>query len=44
MGVRGRAAIAPRVRRIPALRDAGFPSIDDADITIIRLHAVEPPF
>jgi hypothetical protein len=25
------------------LADAGFPSMDDAEITILRLHAVEPP-
>lgn len=26
-----------------ALAEAGFPSIDDAEITVLRLHAVEPP-
>jgi hypothetical protein len=26
-----------------ALADAGFPSVDEAEITILRLHAVEPP-
>lgn len=26
-----------------SLADAGFPSMDDADVTILRLHAVEPP-
>jgi hypothetical protein len=25
------------------LADAGFPSMDDAEITVLRLHAVEPP-
>jgi hypothetical protein len=25
------------------LADAGFPSMDDAEITILRLHAAEPP-
>jgi len=26
-----------------ALAAAGLPSIDDAEITVLRLHAVEPP-
>ena len=25
------------------LADAGFPPIEDAEITVLRLHAVEPP-
>ena len=25
------------------LMEAGFPSFDDAEVTILRLHAVEPP-
>lgn len=25
------------------LAEAGFPSTDDAEITILRLHAIEPP-
>lgn len=26
-----------------ALAEAGFPPMDDAEITVLRLHAVEPP-
>ncbi|WP_456824497.1 hypothetical protein [Cellulomonas sp. P5_E12] len=26
-----------------ALAQAGFPAMDQADITVLRLHAVEPP-
>lgn len=26
-----------------ALAEAGFPSMDDAEITVLRVHAVEPP-
>jgi quinol monooxygenase YgiN len=25
------------------LADAGFPAMDEAEITVLRLHAVEPP-
>ncbi|MDQ0675009.1 quinol monooxygenase YgiN [Pseudarthrobacter siccitolerans] len=30
-----------RFQRI--LAEAGFPSTDDAEVTILRLHAIEPP-
>ncbi len=32
---------SPELRE--TLKEAGFPSFDSADITVLRLHAVEPP-